>query len=37
MVRTDKEKGGSCIHTVPEAMWNVEYRGPPDHRGDNRW
>ncbi len=31
MVRTDKEKGGSCIHTVPEAMWNVEYRGPPDH------
>ncbi len=31
MVRTDKEKGGSCLHTVPEAMWNLDYGGPTDH------
>jgi hypothetical protein len=31
MVRTDNEKGGSCLHEVPTALWNLEYGGPPDH------
>jgi hypothetical protein len=31
MVRTDKEKGGSCLHEAPAALWNLEYGGPTDH------
>jgi len=31
MVRSDKEKGGSSLHEVPAALWNLEYHGPPDH------
>jgi hypothetical protein len=31
MVRSDDQKGGSCLHEVPAALWNLEYHGPPDH------
>jgi hypothetical protein len=31
MVRSDDRNGGSCLHTVPDALWNLEYGGPPDH------
>ncbi len=30
-MRSDNQTGGSCLHTVPEAMWNLEYGGPHDH------
>jgi hypothetical protein len=31
MVRDEHQNGGSCLHTVPEALWNLEYGGPHDH------
>ncbi len=31
MVRDEHQNGGSCLHTVPGELWNLEYGGPPDH------
>ena len=30
-VRSDNQTGGSCLHEVPAALWNLEYGGPHDH------
>jgi hypothetical protein len=30
-VRSDDQKGGSCLHDVPAALWKLQYGGPADH------